>query len=408
MRPFALLLAVSLPLAVLACAKSGDDDDDGSTPALTTYHEHVEAILQERCLACHVDGGVAPFSLEGYANANALQVSIQVAASTRLMPPWGVDNSGACRTWKDARWLSDAELATIDDWIADGAQQGDPAAAPTPIPTPTSIRVDTVLTTGTNFTPVGSPDEYRCFLVDPAIPADRYVTALQVTPGEPRVVHHMILYSLDTAQAEADAVALDDASPDRAGYPCFGGVGVSESRWIAGWAPGVRSSRYPTGTGVELIGGRQAVLQIHYNTLAGSLVDPSTKIELELETTVAKPALIALLSDNSINLPPGETDATAGVTYTMPANATLHGVFPHMHKRGRTMRVDVNGTCAMDVPRWDFNWQQLYFYEQPIQLQSGDTIDVACHYDTTGDTAPITFGEGTDDEMCVLISYLTF
>src|SRR6185295_91059 len=105
-------------------------------------------------------------------------------------------------------------------------------------------------------------DEYRCFIVDPALGADRFLTAFQVKPGDQRVVHHVILFSLDTAAAEQQATAQDTAD-SLGGYPCFGGPGAAPSRFIAGWAPGSGPTRYAEGTGVRLFSGRKLVMQVH-------------------------------------------------------------------------------------------------------------------------------------------------
>ena len=63
--------------------------------------------------------------------------------------------------------------------------------------------------------------------------------------------------------------------------------------------------------------------------------------------------------------------------------------------------------CIADVPRWDFNWQQFYLLDQTLSLQAGDTLRVTCGYDTTSRTVPVTWGEGTQDEMCLNFFYVT-
>lgn len=94
-------------------------------------------------------------------------------------------------------------------------------------------------------------------------------------------------------------------------------------------------------------------------------------------------------------------------TYTAPIGATIHMVYPHMHKRGETLRVNRNDACMVDVPRWNFGWQQFFRSATPIQVLSGDTLDVTCTYDTQQDANPIPSGEGTDEEMCGVGLYVT-
>lgn len=234
----------------------------------------------------------------------------------------------------------------------------------------------------------------------------RTLVLVPVVALQPRVVHHIVIYTLDTPQAEADAAAFDAADP-RAGYLCYGGPDVSDSRWVGAWAPGVRSSHFPAGTSIRINAGRKAIIQLHYNTAAGVLPDPNTEVRLELAASVPTEAMVQVAANPDFVLAPGQVDVSDSLSATLPVAATLYGVFPHMHQLGTSLRLNVNGACAADVPRWDFNWQQMYFYEQPLALSAGDTVELTCHWNTSGQTDPITFGEGTADEMCVLISYLT-
>ena len=88
------------------------------------------------------------------------------------------------------------------------------------------------------------------------------------------------------------------------------------------------------------------------------------------------------------------------------------GVFPHMHTLGRKLRAEVDHanqtTCLVDVPRWDFNWQQGYFYaDGPKLAGGGDMLRIACTHDTTSRGEPTTWGEGTNDEMCLAFLYVS-
>ena len=91
----------------------------------------------------------------------------------------------------------------------------------------------------------------------------------------------------------------------------------------------------------------------------------------------------------------------------LPLGVFVRGVFPHMHLRGRTMRVETRrpgapATCLADVPRWDFDWQQLYFLDAPRYLYPDEILEVSCTFDTSDDTEEVRWGEGTGDEMCLV------
>ncbi len=253
-------------------------------------------------------------------------------------------------------------------------------------------------------------DDYRCFLVDPQLTSDAFVTAYRVDPGDARVVHHVILYAPTTAPAEEAAAALD-AQDAALGYPCFGGPGVA-SRAVAGWAPGTPVTRFPAETGVRLLAGRKLVMQVHYNTRVAAGAD-RTRVALELAADVPIEATIVPLADTSLEVPPGQAEATvtSELSLPLPVRVKVRGVFPHMHRLGRRLKLELNRAekwqCAVNVPSWDFNWQRFYFYETPLAAVPGDTIRLSCTYDTRARAANVTWGEGTDDEMCLVGLYVT-
>jgi hypothetical protein len=329
------------------------------------------------------------------------------------MPPWNPDNSGDCNTYSNARWLDDVDIATIAAWADAGAPEGDVKDAPElPKPSAGLAKVDLTVDTGFDYTPDDSvQDEYRCFVVDPGLAEDRYVTGYEVVPGDPRVVHHAILFAMQSAEADAQAEAQDAADP-KPGYLCYGGTGVAPSQWTLGFAPGAGAQMYPAGTGLLLGAGRKAVLQIHYNLANGPHADRTT-IKMTLEKQVDKVAKIVSVGTKDINLPPGEANATATGQLDVPAGTggTVWAVLPHMHTHGRTLHVDYtqggNKTCLVDVPNWNFHWQGVAIYDKPLTANGGGTLSIECGYDTTKETMPIHNGEGTADEMCLNFLYVT-
>ena len=46
-------------------------------------------------------------------------------------------------------------------------------------------------------------DDYRCFLLDPELDQDAYLTGTHVRPGNPEVVHHVILVRVPPGQVAA-------------------------------------------------------------------------------------------------------------------------------------------------------------------------------------------------------------
>jgi len=255
-------------------------------------------------------------------------------------------------------------------------------------------------------------DDYRCFIVDPGVATDKFLTGFEVRPGEPAIVHHILLFQLDTADAETTAANLDGQSPGP-GYTCFGGAGAAATL-LGVWAPGMRVAGYPANTGLPVKGGRKMLIQIHYHNHGEPLSD-LTAVDLRLETTVANPSFLFLMPATNLSLPPGLASVATTNAVTLPGflpQYNVWGVYPHMHTLGRTLRLEAEhagiSQCLVDVPRWDFNWQQGYFYDGPPKIAGGcDTLRITCTHDTTSRTQTTTWGEGTEDEMCLAFAYVS-
>ncbi len=390
-------------------AETTSSSAGAGVPQNPTWWEHVAPIVYENCLGCHVEGGIGPLPLVTYEQVRPVAALMQANVETRTMPPWQADNSGECQTYADARWLSEDAIATLGAWAEAGAPEGDISRAPDMPQNPAGLTdITATLDIGVDYEPDGSvDDDYRCFVVDPGINSDMFLTAYHLKPGDSRVVHHVILYSLETLEAEQEALQLD-ANESGPGYTCFGGSGVGNSQFVAGWAPGTFATYYPKDTGIKLKADRKAVMQIHYNTLNGAWPDRTT-MDVTFATSVAKPATISPVAAYALSLPPSEAyvDQSSSQPNPAPVPVTVHGAYPHMHELGVDLRVTVGDTCAMFVPKWDFNWQQFYFYDKPFTAMPADSISITCGYDTSKQTNVTTWGEGTKDEMCINFFYVT-
>jgi Copper type II ascorbate-dependent monooxygenase, C-terminal domain/Copper type II ascorbate-dependent monooxygenase, N-terminal domain len=406
LRSAPILLAA---LLLLAC----DPPPEG-----ITFGKDVAPLLEEHCATCHQAGGIGPFPLTSYNDAKLYADAIAVVTEARLMPPSPIDASGACRDFKDARWLTDAEIEIFKAWAKAGAPEGEPVDVAVPKPT-TLETADAVLTMPEPYTPKstdGAPnDDYRCFLLPSVSEVDAYVQGFEIVPGDPTEVHHMLLFSLLSDGGVQQVQALDDAS-EGAGWPCFSTPFDDESSFIAGWAPGDNTILYPEDTGVFLAGGRPLVMQIHYNLLAGARPDQTT-VKLKTVASVRSEAVITPIAHTELALQPGLADVRTEASFPLVGLADdllLYGVFPHMHTLGETLELAVaplgeadNETCLVNVWRWNFHWQRLAFYQQPLVVRASDTVRIACNYDTTSRTETVYWGEGTQEEMCLAFVYVT-
>lgn len=376
-----------------------------------TWHRDVLPIVQARCQGCHTAGGIAPFPLRSYEDASRVHVKMSAAVASGKMPPWMPSED--CSSFKDSRQLSSEEIDAITRWSADGAPEGDPADAPqAPEPAPGLPWVDAELPSAATpyipTPPAGGFDDYHCFILDPALTADRFLIGYDIQPGVRQTVHHVLLFTADAAAARAK----DEAQPG-VGWTCFGGPGVSGSTpTVGGWAPGTAVTRFPEGTGVKLPAGAVLVMQVHYNLSHGDPTGDVTVARLQYSRgPVARPAIIASLSNSGFSIQPGDHDYSSSSSLTVGVNGTVWGVLPHMHTLGKRIRVQTEGLfgrCLVDIPQWDFHWQQMYFFSDPagLSVHKGDQVKLTCTWDNTTDRT-ITWGEGTEDEMCINYFYFT-
>lgn len=412
----------ALALSALLVGCSGGETPEESptptpstTPASVTYYQDVAPLMAKNCVSCHQAGGIAPFVLDSLDAVKSHASSILDSVESRRMPPWGVNNTGDCNTYKDARWLKDEDLQVLRTWINGAQAEGTPVASAA-LPVSEGLeKVSITLTMPEPYTPrYDLNDDYRCFVVDPGLTENQFITAFDIHPGNKSVVHHVVLFDVMSEEGVAQAEAMD-AAEEGPGYTCFGGPGTSAASVQAAWAPGSPPTYYPEGTGLEMVAGRKYVMQLHYNTLSGSGSDMTT-LDLTLEKSVARQAYILLAGDYDMVLEGNRSETRTMIDFGfgdmgLPLDATIYAVFPHMHKMGTSMSGEVitskGGACMADIPRWDFNWQQFYFFSNPIALRENDLMRITCNYNTLGKDALTPFGEGTQDEMCILGVYFT-
>ncbi|MDI3288820.1 hypothetical protein [Polyangium sp. 15x6] len=404
------ILGTILVFSLVAC---GSKEGDASAPLrIPTYHEDVAPILAEHCRSCHEKDGIAPFPLVDYEDARRTAEAIRIATASRSMPPFVLDNSGECNTYVEGRWLSDAQIDTITAWARAGAPEGEKSVDGPPAPTALEKldRVDLTIDMKDTYTPDAAKfDDYRCSVLDPGLTEDMFITGFHVRPGVPSMLHHLTLYSIDTKESEAEAEARDASEPGF-GYSCIDDIHVTDARWLVGAGPGSGALRFPEGTGLRMRAGRKTILQIHYNQENGRHAD-RTQIDLVLEKSVPKEATVQRIAATNLLLPPKQPSVDQSASMPVSMNIRLWGLWPHMHKLGKGMHVSAlqggEEKCLARVNNWDFHWQGFAHYTKPIDLSWGDLMRITCTYDTLGRDTTTTWGQGTNDEMCIAFFYLT-
>jgi hypothetical protein len=402
-------LALTFALATAGCGRRRD----------LTYQDDVAPILARHCVRCHAaDHGLGALPrLDRPPSAIRAAASIKRAVSQRTMPPWGVDNTGLCGTFRDALWLTDGEIATIVSWAEHGAPAGKPGTRPRAPGTNyiderkagTLPRVDATLDTAADYAPGVGNGAYRCFVADPGLERDRLLTAFRVESSDPRIVAQVTLFALDSRSADDEAGRLDEREPGP-GYTCYGSARAEPARLIASWTWGSGVARMPAGTGLRLHAGRRVVVQIHYNVITAGLAAKSrTRIELQLDDG-ARDASLWKVAPASFELPAGQRYVEAVAEVATPTALTVYGLAPRMHTLGKTLEIDrISGTaarCLGTVEHWNVYWQQLFLMTSPLRLTTGERLRVTCTYDTQSRAQPVPSGERIADEACSAFLYV--
>ncbi len=409
-----------------------------------TYARDVKPIVDASCTGCHAPGGLAPFSLTTYDEVKLHRGGIAVATRERIMPP--VLAAKGCAEYANDLTLTDEQISTLEAWADSDALEGTAApAAESPGQSQSGLsRVDLELPMPIVYTPQKSPDDYRCFVMDWPKDTFSYVTGFRAKPGNAKVVHHVIAY-LAGPEYAAEFEALDAKEPGP-GYTCFGGANGNDSGtgWLGAWAPGAIGGMVPEGTGILVRPGSKVILQVHYNTLgkSGDLSDKTT-VELALADSVKhRSAYVPFtnfgwIRSGGMTIPAHETDvvhtyaidptpywglATAGA---LPSGVALkvHSAAAHQHLLGtknkqQILRKDGTNECLLDIPRWDFHWQQAYWLKEPKVVRPGDKLEITCHWDNSAANQPLVdgkrlephdadWGESTTDEMCLGLLYVS-
>lgn len=377
-----------------------------------TFTRDVAPILQRHCQGCHRPGDIGPFSLLTYEQAAAWADDIRRVASARTMPPWkAAPDFGEI---DGARRLSDAEIATLARWAHLGAPKGDPRQMPPPRKFPIGWALgkpDMILEPEEAYhLEAEGRDVYRHFILPVVFEEEKWVTAMEVQPGNRAVVHHVIAY-LDP---EGKSLALDAADPGPGYSTSGGGPGFFPALWLGGWAPGNTPRFAPPGTATRIPAGSRIVLQVHYHKNGKPETD-RTRIGLHFaKGPVERRLRVAPVLNLGLEIPAGAERHEVTARLRIPVDVHVYGAMPHMHLLGREMKVTAtlpDGTekPLVWVPDWDFRWQETYWFKQPISLRRGTLVQLTAYYDNSEKNPNnphrpprvVRWGEETTDEMCI-------
>lgn len=365
--------------------------------AEVTYSSHIAAIMNQNCIYCHREGQLAPFPLTSYDEVVGWAEMIDEVTSDRRMPPWHADPRYG-HFVNDAR-LSDEDLQAIQTWVAAGAPEGNPEDLPEApkfaegwlIPEPDQVlyMADEPYTI-----PAEGTVPYIHITVDPGWTEDKWIKAIEPRPGNPSVVHHIVMY----------------IQPP--GGPKRGAAGQLRNDWFAAYAPGLRPQVLPDGIARYAPAGSKLTFQMHY-TPNGSEQKDLSYIGLVFADpkTVKRELAVKNAGNFSFIIPPHADNFEVTSEYVFRDDTLLWSLSPHMHVRGKDFLYtaifpDGRKEVLLSVPNYDFGWQTTYVFNEPKLMPKGAKLHCVAHYDNSENNlnnpdpnATVRWGEQTWEEM---------
>jgi hypothetical protein len=365
-----------------------------SEAASPTFYRDVFPILQNRCQECHRRGEIAPMPLGTYGQVRPWAKGIKDAIVNHTMPPWFADP--CCGKFANDRTLSQKEIDTIVQWVDSGAAPGTAFDAPTlrSWPKQGNVMPDAILEMPAAFpVPAKGSLDYQSFVIKTNFDEDRWVQSSEVLPGVRKVIHHVVVYIREPGETWVK--------------------GPTKSDILAIYAPGSSPAIWPYGMAKLIPKGSDLVMEIHYTPNGRPAMD-RTKVAVTFAHSKPQKRVLSLqLYNMKLSIPPKESNYRATASGTMPNDALLLSLFPHMHLRGKAFeynrtREDGRPETLLRVSKYNFYWQLNYRLAQPILLKKGTRLSVTGWFDNSANnplnpdpSAEVHWGEQSNQEMMV-------
>ncbi len=421
----------ALLLSFFACRASAE----------ITYSHDVAPILYQKCTGCHHPNDLAPMSLIDYKSVRPWAKAIREVVLLKRMPPWFADSTTG--HFSNDPTLSESERHIIIDWVEQGAKEGDPRDLPT---APSYVdgwhigKPDVVFDIGEDHVPNStSADEYVYFTVPTNFTEGHWVRAVELRPGNRKVVHHahvsvvipdvpktasgaaqkgrsfsdyLVLTSDGLRHMKLDSPVVNDACAYNG--PDIDRLHIAGEGALASYLPGMSPDNYRSDTAKWIPAGAQLRFQIHYHREASSVQTAAdrTSVGLIFASTPPPHPLRRLDVDNDFfALPPGSAAQEVKQCATFGSDSLLLSLTPHMHYRGKDARFEIQrpgqqAETLLFVPKYDFNWQLKYQLQDPVFVPKGTRLILTFHFDNSqkngsnpDPSRTIRWGEPSEEEM---------
>jgi thiol-disulfide isomerase/thioredoxin len=361
-----------------------------------TYAKDVAPILNRRCVVCHRPTQIAPFALTSYDEVAGWADMIAEVTQLDRMPPWHADPRYG--SFLNEARLDEQEKHILAEWATAGAPQGNPKDLPKPPDFAHSWMItqpdEIIYMSPKSFeVPATGLVPYQVFIVDPGWKDDRWISAIELRPGNRSVVHHILVYALPP-----DATTFDPLRSDES--------------YFAGFAPGLIPEELPVGFARALPAGSRLLFNVHYTPNGSPQTDRSyIGIKFADPRSVVREVTVSCAFNKGFQILPGAFAQEVQSQYIFRRDSLLLSMLPHMHLRGKDFSYeaqypDGQREFLLSVPHYDFGWQTSYRLKEPKIMPRGTVISCIAHYDNSAANlnnpdpkAIVRWGEQTFDEM---------
>ena len=328
---------VALLIAASAALPEHSQSEAQKTRTVT-FARDIAPVVFRSCASCHHAGEAGPFPLITYGEVKSHARQIADVTHKRLMPPWLPSREGL--RFADDSHLQEPEIALFQSWVDAGMPEGDPADLPPTPEFPSGWQLgepDLVLRAAVPFTiPASGGDVYWNFIFRSPLNSSRFVKAIEIHPGNKRLVHHANLLVDRTQSARRQEpsagsgfagmeLQIESESFDPDGHFLF-------------WKPGSAPVIEPPGLALRLDPENDLVLNAHLQPSGKpESIQPSIGIYFTEQPATRFPVLLQLENDRALDIPAGENHFVVSDEFTLPESVELLALYPHAHYLCREM-----------------------------------------------------------------------
>jgi hypothetical protein len=373
------------------------------------FYKDVLPILQKHCQECHRPGEIAPMPFVSYAGTRPWAQAIREQVIARKMPPWFADPMYGHLA--NDRSLSQPEIDMLAAWAKAGAPPGDPKDAPPPRDWPRGWNIgtpDAVFEMPQAFpVPAKGAVDYQYLILPTHFTEDRWVQKVEVRTSSRAAVHHAVVYIREPGSTWLEG------EPREKTFSVPIAKGFTTSDLLMVYTPGNSYDEWPAGIAKRIKAGSDLVLQMHY-TASGRAIQDRTRVGVVFAKEPPRQAVLSLqMSNDRFVIPPGDSNYRVRVSGTLPNDALLISMFPHMHLRGKAFEYLITGPnghveTLLKINHYDFQWQLNYRLAAPRLIKAGTRLEWVGYFDNSPNnpnnpdpTAEVRYGEQSWEEMMI-------